>query len=66
MKDFKVQYEYYFSGARTVVVQAETKLEAIEKARAAVWDHGGNIRSGSWKVIAQKDPSKPKWKEVRS
>ena len=70
MKDYKVQYKHYFCGEHTTVVQAEDKESAIAQAKAQVLEtaegYGGNVDRNSFKVVAQKNTDKPKWKEVRS
>ena len=68
MKVFRVQYHHYFRGKVCIEVQAETKEEAVEKAKEKNdddYDYGGNVDRCSYKVVAQKELTKKKWKEVR-
>jgi hypothetical protein len=70
MKDFQVQYKYFFQGARVVEVCSTDKASAVIDAKKKLEEQGdlfgGNIDTTSFRVVAQREIGKPKWKEVRS
>lgn len=70
MKDFQVQYKHFFQGARVVEVCSTDKASAVIDAKKKLKEQGdlfgGNIDTTSFRVVAQREIGKPKWKEVRS